>query len=346
LAKLYRQENPILILDEPTTALNEEEVETLFSILNDLKKESSIIFISHRLEEVIKHSSRMIILKDGELVKEIESQNAKISDVENLMVGYGFSDERYHESEQSKIQETVMLEIKDLEIENKFKPISFSLRKGEIIGLIGLVGSGKEDVCKCLFGLSTANSGEIRVNGERASIKSPQDAINAGIGYIPMDRRNDGLALDMNVMDNINLLVLKNLKKGLFLNSRLERENAQQWVKETKIKTSSLRMRAANLSGGNQQKVILSKWLSSNLRILIADHITRGIDIGAKGEIYELLHKLSNAGISIIIMCDTLEEDIGLSHRLILMKDGNYVREVACPKGNKPAPVDIIKLII
>lgn len=346
LSRLYGADNPVLILDEPTTVLLEEEANTLFSILNGIKKEASIIFISHRLEEVIRNTDRIIILKDGAFVKEMRSSDANIPDVENLMVGHGCSDDRYHESDQNEDNGAVLLEVIDLEVENKFKPISFSLRAGEIIGLVGLIGSGKEDICRCLAGLEKSTGGEVSVEGRRVHIKSPKDAINAGIGYIPVDRRNDGLALDLNVEQNINLLVLKKFKKRLLLKRRLERENASHWIRENNIKTPSQKSRTANLSGGNQQKVVLSKWLSSDVKVLIVDHPTRGIDVGAKEEIYKRLRTLSSSGMGLIIMCDTLEEDIGLSHRLVILKDGEFVKEATCPKEAKPEPLDIIGAIV
>ncbi|WP_455383125.1 sugar ABC transporter ATP-binding protein [Salinispira pacifica] len=346
LLRRYGQENPILILDEPTTVLLREEVETLFKILTELKKSASIIFISHRLEEVIENTDRIVVLKDGEFVTEMESSKAEMAHVESLLVGHGFSDDRYHESAQSDPGGDVVLEVDQLAREGKFEPISFSLKRGEVLSLVGLIGSGKEEVCRCLAGLTPADGGEIRVNGRRVGIRSPKDAIRAGIGYIPVDRRSDGLALDLNVEENINLLVLKKYQTGPFSDLRREHENASFWVKENNIKTPSLRTRTANLSGGNQQKVVLSKWLSSSVKVLIVDHPTRGIDVGAKDEIYRRLRALADEGMSIIVMCDTLEEDIGLAHRMIIMKDGSLVREIPCPRSEKPRPVDVIGYIV
>jgi len=346
LLRQYGQENPILILDEPTTVLLREEVQTLFEILTELKKSASIVFISHRLEEVIENTDRIVILKDGEFVKEMPSHEADMARVEGLLVGHGFSDDRYHESDQNEPADEIMLEVKDLVHEGQFAPISFTLRRGEVLSLVGLIGSGKEEVCRCLSGLAPADGGTVAVQGKRAFIRTPKDAIRAGIGYIPVDRRSDGLALDLNVEENINLLVLKKYQTGPFSNLKSEHQNAKFWVKENNIKTPSLRTRTANLSGGNQQKVVLSKWLSSSVKVLIVDHPTRGIDVGAKDEIYRRLRSLSDEGMSIIVMCDTLEEDIGLSHRMIIMKDGAFVREVPCPRSEKPRPVDIIGYVV
>lgn len=346
LSELYNQENPVLILDEPTTVLLEEEVDTLFSILQDLKKTASIVFISHRLEEVIQNTDRLLILKDGEVVTELPASEASTSKVEQFMVGHGFTDDRYHESEQREPADEILLNVEKLEMERKFLPMSFSLRKGEIVSLVGLIGSGKEEICRCLAGIDRADGGTISVLGQRQVIRSPKDAIKAGIGYLPVDRRSDGLALDMNVEENINLLILPELKKGPLLSSGKEKRNASFWVEENNIKTPSTRTKTANLSGGNQQKVVLSKWLSSHVKILIVDHPTRGIDVGAKEEIYKKLRALAEEGMGIIIMCDTLEEDIGLSNRMIIMKDGSFVKEIECPKENKPEPLNVIGSIV
>ena len=346
LSEFYNQENPLLILDEPTTVLIEEEVETLFAILQEIKRSASIIFISHRLEEVIQNTERLVILKDGQLVSEMSTSDADTEKVERLMVGHGFTDDRYLETDQTEIDDTVLLEVHDLTLEDKFEPISFTVRKGEIISLVGLLGSGKEEVCQCLAGIIPADGGTISVQGKRAHIRSPKDAITAGIGYLPVDRRTDGLALDMDVEENINLLVLPELRKGPLLSSGLENENARRWVEQNNIKTPSFHTKTANLSGGNQQKVVLAKWLSSHVRVLIVDHPTRGIDVGAKEEIYRKLRALSRDGMGIIIMCDTLEEDIGLAHRLVIMKDGKFVEEVPCPKEDKPEPLNIIGSIV
>ena len=175
---------------------------------------------------------------------------------------------------------------------------------------------------------------------------SPKDAIAAGIGCVPIDRRNEGLATSLDVASNINLLVLRRLSGGPLLSPRRERQNAGRWVEECLIKTPSLQTLCANLSGGNQQKVVIAKWLAAEVRVLILDHPTRGIDVGAKDEIYRRIRELAASGISLIIMCDTLEEDIGLAHRLVIMKDGRIVREVDCPRGAKPSPLDVIDDIV
>lgn len=346
LCRMYGKENPVLILDEPTTVLLEKEVDTLFRILNEIKKEATIILISHRLEEVIENSDRIVVLKDGDYVTEMPGGEADIPTIEQLMVGRDLADEHYRESEQTRGEEDTCLSVRALGLKGKFEPISFDVRKGEIVSLVGLIGSGKEELCHCITGVETADEGEIRMDGKPVRISNPNDSIQNKIGYIPIDRRKEGLATDMDVSENINLLVLDRFKKGGLLNPSGERKNASYWAGETRVKTPSLKQKCGNLSGGNQQKVVLSKWLTADSRLLILEHPTRGIDVGAKDEIYHHIRELARSGKSMLIMCDTLEEDIGLCNRMIIMKDGRFVRELDCPKESKPTPADIISSIV
>jgi len=227
-----------------------------------------------------------------------------------------------------------------------FEPISFTVGEGEIVSLIGLVGSGKEEVCRCIAGLEKADTGSISLGGRKLPMGSPDAAVRAGIGHIPIDRRSEGLALMMSVAENVNLLVLDRLKRAGLLSPGQERKNAQHWVLECQIKTPSISTMCANLSGGNQQKTVISKWLSSQVRLLILDHPTRGIDVGAKDEIYRRIRELAASGVSLIMMCDTLEEDIGLCNRMLVMKDGKFVKELPCPRESKPSPLDVIGYVV
>lgn len=342
----YGVKNPIMILDEPTTILRENEVSALFEILREIKSSASIILISHRLEEVIENSDRIVVFKDGKYVAELESKTADIHKIEELMVGRGMVGNHYCENEQREPAKNERLRLDGVMVNGMAAPVSFSLREGEIISLVGLIGSGKEELCKGVLGIIPVNQGKIFVEGREASIGSPGDAIHYGIGHVPIDRRNEGLALDFSVKDNINMLILGKLKTAGFINIVRERLNANSWVKECRIKTPSIYAKTSNLSGGNQQKVVISKWLSSGVKILILDHPTRGIDVGAKEEIYKRIRSLAESGMSLIVMCDTLEEDIGLCNRMLIMKDGKLVRELDCPKENKPTPQDIIGSIV
>ncbi len=346
LSRLYGQENPVLILDEPTTVLADSERETLFEILRELKGRASIVFISHRIQEVLENCDRIVILKDGKNVTEMAAAEALLLKVEQLMVGHSFSVDRFHQEGESKQAEKEILRVENLSKAGFFQPLSFTVREGEIVSLIGLVGSGKEAVCACIAGLERADTGAVYLDGRKLPGGSPGAAVRAGIGHIPIDRRNDGLALMLGVAENVNLLVLNRLKTAGFLSPAREKSNAQHWVTECQIKTPSLGTLCANLSGGNQQKTVISKWLSSRVRLLILDHPTRGVDVGAKDEIYKLIRKLALEGIGMLIMCDTLEEDIGLANRMLVMKDGRLVKELSGSAGQKPGPQEIIALIV
>ncbi len=346
LLRFYGAENPVMILDEPTTVLQEKEVATLFETLHEIKSSASIILISHRLEEVIENSDRIVVFKDGRYVTQMPSSEADIHKIEELMVGRGMMGNHYVEDKQRDPLPRDRLTLKNVYKKGAFEPLSLSLREGEIISLVGLIGSGKEELCKCILGITAFDGGTMAVEGKEVSVHSPVDAIRLGIGHIPIDRRRDGLALEYSVKDNINMLVLDRLKQGGLIRNAKEKENALHWVKDCLIKTPTINAKVGNLSGGNQQKVVISKWLTSGVNILVMDHPTRGIDVGAKEEIYKRIRILADAGMSLILMCDTLEEDIGLGNRIVIMKDGKVTREVDCPKDKKPTPQDVIEAIV
>jgi ribose transport system ATP-binding protein len=346
LSRLYGRDNPVLILDEPTAVLGDKERETLFAIMRELKKRASVVFISHRLQELIENCDRICVLKDGKNVTEMSASDARAVRIEQLMVGHSFAADRFHVDQQGSRGEGEVLKVENLSRVGLFEPISFTVGKGEIVSLIGLVGSGKEEVCKCIAGLEKADTGSISLDGKKLPLGSPRSAVLAGVGHVPIDRRSEGLALMMSVAENVNLLVLNRLKTAGLLSPAQARKNARHWVSECQIKTPSISAMCANLSGGNQQKIVISKWLSSQVRLLVLDHPTRGVDVGAKDEIYKLMRRLAKQGIGMIVMCDTLEEDIGLSDRLLVMKDGRLVQEVDSAPQKKPSPASILSLVL
>jgi ribose transport system ATP-binding protein len=346
LSRLYGQKNPVLILDEPTTVLTDQERETLFTILHEITAQASIILISHRLQEIVENSDRIVILKDGKNVTEFSSKHANIPEIENLMVGHTFSEDRYRANEQIEAGTQVVLKVENLSREGKFQPIDFVVNAGEILSLVGLVGSGKEELCRCITGLDKPDTGSVTISGKRLTPGFPSEAVRLGIGHVPIDRRSDGLALGMSIAQNVNLLVLEALKTGGLVNPLREKQNALKWIDECRIKCPSPATLCGTLSGGNQQKAVIAKWLTSQVRLLVLDHPTRGVDVGAKAEIYRLIRKLADEGLGMIIMCDTLEEDIGLCSRMLIMKDGRLVREINCPSFQKPTPAEIISSIV
>lgn len=346
LSNIYHIENPLLILDEPTTVLTSKEIEKLFNILREIKNKASIIFISHRIEEIFELSDRIVVFKNGKNVANMKAGETNIHQVESLMIGRKLSKEYYNESEQNEPKDEVLLKVDGLEKKGSFRPISFLVKKGEILSLVGVVGSGKEDICKCIFGMMKPDNGIISIEGKEVKINNPKDAVKAGIGYIPINRREEGLALQMDVMSNITLVMLKKVIRNGLINSQVEKEEALYWIKKCSILTPSSKTLCKNLSGGNQQKVVLSKWLAAKVKIMILNHPTRGVDVGAKEEFYKMIRLLALEGMSILLMSDRLEEDIGLCNRMIIMKDGNITKEMACPVNNKPTPVDIISYIV
>ena len=327
LVRLYNQRNPILILDEPTTVLTDTERQTLFPILRKIKRQASIVLISHRLQEIVENSDRIVILKDGKNVTELVRDQANIPDIEQMMVGRTFAADRYRENEQVEPQDELLLRVQNLCKRGEFEPIDFSVRRGEIISIVGLVGSGKEAVCRCITGLEKPDSGSISLGGKKLAWGSPSESVRSGIGHIPIDRRSEGLALGMGVAENVNLLVLDRFKVAGLISPAREKRNAVRWIEECRIKSPSVSAMCANLSGGNQQKTVIAKWFSSQVRFLVLAHPTRGVDVGAKEDIYRLIRKLTQNGIGMIIIrplrrgpyvihfgcvCRFIEDDRGL----------------------------------
>jgi ribose transport system ATP-binding protein len=326
--------------------LTDEERNTLFSIASELKSQASIILISHRLQEIVETSDRIVIMKDGKWVTDLEAKQAGIPEIEQMMVGHAFAADRFREDEQIPAGDQVLLALENVSKRGAFEPLNFEVRQGEIVSLVGLVGSGKEAVCRCIAGLEKPDTGSIKLAGKRLTPGSPADAVRTGIGYVPIDRRSDGLALGMTIAENVNLLVLERLKVAGFISPQREKKNALRWIQDCRIKAPSPSTMCVNLSGGNQQKTVIAKWLTSKINLLVLDHPTRGVDVGAKDEIYRLIRQLARTGVGMIIMCDTLEEDIGLCSRMLIMKDGRLVNEVNCPPYRKPGPSDIISSIV
>jgi ribose transport system ATP-binding protein len=298
------------------------------------------------LQEVLENCDRLHVLKDGHNVGQMPAAGMQVAEIETLLVGSEFSGDRFRENAQDAPAKEMVFKAENIGLRGHFEPLSFELRAGEIISLVGLVGSGKEDLCACITGVQAYDQGSLTVGDTRPAKGSPQAAVRAGIGHVPVERREEGLALNMSVADNINHLVLDRLKIGGLINRRKERQNARDWVAECLVKAPSIDVACSGLSGGNQQKIILSKWLSSDVKVLILDHPTRGIDIGAKDEVYRLIRKFAKAGIAMIIMCDTLEEDIGLANKVLVMNERRLVTTLDASPGHKPTPKDLIKLIV
>ncbi len=336
----------IILLDEPTSVLEQSEIDLLFSIIRDLKKRASIVFISHRLDEVLEISDRVYVLRDGKLVQEIAAAEAKVHDLHQSMVGRQLDHEYYREPRQRLSGDHVAIEVRNLSLEGAFDDVSFQLREGEVLGIAGVVGSGREPLVRCLAGLAEADLGEIAVNNQPVQLRKTHQAVGHGIGFVPSERRVEGVVAALNVAENMSLAARHQFTRGGIIDFAAENKIASSWVKRLSIKTPSLATMAGNLSGGNQQKVVLAKWRIANSAVMILDHPTRGIDVGAKEEVYELIRDMADAGLSILLLADTLEEVIGLSSRILVMKDGRISASFDAPVGGKPSQVDLIKAMV
>jgi ribose transport system ATP-binding protein len=334
---------PIVILDEPTTVLDGNEIDLLFLRLHKLKERAAIIFVSHHLEEVLKITDRIYVFKDGKNAGELITRETDVNEIHRLMVGRELRGEYYRQGKQIKPEEDVVIKVENLTKSGKYKDVSFDLHKGEIISFAGVLGSGREDVCRALAGLDRADGGKISINGSKLEIDSPSAAIKAGIGYVPQDRGVEGLVLYLSIGPNITLPDLSNITHRGFLSPKSERRLAEHWIERMSIKAPGPNALCLNLSGGNQQKVVLSKWLATKVKVFILDHPTRGVDVGAKEEVYELIRELAKQGIAFLLIADTLEETIGLSNMIFTMKDGEITNRIEAPADNKPLPIDLIQ---
>jgi ribose transport system ATP-binding protein len=342
LAERSRQ-TPIIVFDEPTTVGSEEDIARLFETIRGLKDGGAcIIFISHRLEEVLDISDYVYVLKDGLLVKSMPAADTNLNQLHHLMVGRERNEEYYREFEQIDAREDAVLSLRNCG-NGAFQDVSFDLHRGEILGLCGVLGSGRDELCRALAGIAPISRGEIRVNGKPASIETPQDAKKLGIGYAPVDRRTEGLIQYFDVASNITLANPGLITSHGWLSGRKEKGVARGWIDRLRIKTPSSRVMAMNLSGGNQQKVVLAKWLAAQVDVLIMDHPTRGIDVGAKEEVYALMRELAREGLAILLTSDALAETIALSNRVVVMRDGQIQKVFETPPGDKPEEYLIVE---
>ncbi|KLU63141.1 ribose import ATP-binding protein RbsA [Peptococcaceae bacterium CEB3] len=327
IAKAISFEANILVLDEPTAALTISETEELFNMMNELRaKGVSIIYISHRLEEIEVMADRVTVMRDGQYVGTLVMKDATLDQIIKMMVGRTIYEEPKTKSH-VKPDAPVVLETKNLS-SPLVKDVSFLLRQGEILGFAGLIGAGRTEVARLVIGADRRFRGDIFVSGRQVNIKCPKDAVSHGIGYLSEDRKRYGLALGLSVTDNAMLASLDDYASSGFINQRKCEQETYKYIKSIDIKTPSSRQIIRNLSGGNQQKVVIAKWLIKNCDILIFDEPTRGIDIGAKSEIYKLMNDLVNRGRSIIMISSELPELLRMSDRIIVMCEGAKTKEL------------------
>lgn len=325
IGRAIHKKAKILIMDEPTSALNEKEIDTIFKIIMALKKEGiSVIFISHKISEILMITDRVAVLRDGAMEGIVNTSDTNNDELIKMMIGRNLGE--MYPKRDIKIGDTV-LEVKNFSFKNIFRDISFQLKKGEILCLYGLLGSGRSQLVRAIYGAFPKENGTLKINEEKVDIRNPVDSIKYFMGMVPSDRKNEGAALLMDVKGNITLANINSLGNGAFLNSRIEKEKAKKWIDSLNIKTPSAETLLESLSGGNQQKVILARWLESGSKILILDEPTIGIDVGSKVEIYKLMEDLCEQGVSIIMISSELQEVLGISDRIIVMYEGNITGE-------------------
>ena len=328
IAKAVSQECKLLILDEPTAALTQPEVEELFKIMNDLRQKGiGMIYISHRMDEINRISDRVTVMRDGEYIGTVNTDETTKDEIVHMMVGRAIFSEK---KEKSNVPPNapIALEVKNLNRGKDVKNVSFRLRKGEILGFAGLMGAGRTEVVRAIYGADIKDSGEIYVNGRQVDIRTPEDAVNCGICYLSEDRKHYGLLLDKSVAENSVLASLNNYVKGGFIDDAQIDRDSQKMKETLRTKATSVKQKLKNLSGGNQQKVIIARWLLKDSDIFIFDEPTRGIDVGAKSEIYDLMENLVKKGKAIIMISSELAEIQRLSDRVIVMCEGNITAEL------------------
>jgi ribose transport system ATP-binding protein len=324
IAKALSEDAKIIIMDEPTSALGEEEVSLLFQIIRSLKAQNlAVIFITHRLEEVFRIANRIIVLRDGKRVGGMPVREATIQKVVSMMVGRELDRHAVHRTRHGEGNgRKAVLEVRHLSQKGVLQDISFDLRRGEILGVAGLIGSGRTELARAIFGADPIDAGEIRIDGRAVNVRSPSSAVQAGLALVPENRQQQGLVLIHSIQNNIALPALDAVSRHGIVRTGDMRLLVEKFIRKLRIRTPSPLQRVINLSGGNQQKVVLAKWLAMTPKVLIMDEPTRGIDVGAKAEIYAIMDDLSQQGVGIIMISSELPEVLTMSDRILTMREG------------------------
>jgi len=336
IAKALSLDASVLIMDEPTAALTDTEIEELFRIIRALREQGKgIVHISHRLEELREISDRVTVMRDGRHVNTVEIEAVSIDEIISMMVGRTIFEEAPHVPE-GLDQQDVVLEVRGLSRGRAVQDVSFQLRRGEILGVSGLVGAGRTEMARLIFGADKKDAGEILVNGEPEEINNPAEAVGMGIAYLSEDRKRHGLTLGLDLETNIALASFQKFLKSLGrVDTGKTKTAAEERVEALDIRTPGIKQKARNLSGGNQQKVVIAKWLTAEMDVLIFDEPTRGIDVGAKQEIYHLLNELAGEGKSILMISSELPEILRMSHRIIVMCEGRITGELTAVEADQ-----------
>jgi ribose transport system ATP-binding protein len=326
IARAVARSERLVIMDEPTSSLSAKEVDDLFGIVRQLKsRQTAVIFVTHRLEELAEIADRVTVLRDGETVHEGPMPREDFRGVIQAMVGRELKD--FYPRRAAKLGE-VALEVRNLARGRDFREINFTVRQGEIVGMAGLIGAGRTEVAEAIFGAAPPEHGRILIEGEEVRLHSPQQAIRHGLALITEDRKRTGLALNLSIAQNVTLADLTALIRAGRLDLKKEERVARDFVDRLRIRTSSITQRVGRLSGGNQQKVVLAKWLFRQARIFIFDEPTRGVDVGAKSEIYRLMNRLAESGAAILMISSELTEILGMTDRVLVMRAGRLAKEL------------------
>jgi rhamnose transport system ATP-binding protein len=335
IAKALSMDARVVVMDEPTAALSSRETDRLFGIIRDLRRRGvAVLFVSHRLEEVFALSDTITVLRDGAHVITASAAELDTTALIRHMVGRDLGE--LFPKEAAEIGEP-LLEVRGLTREGVFRDVSFAVRRGEIVGLAGLVGAGRSEVARALFGIDAIDAGEVLLDGEPVRISSPRAAMRAGLAFVPEDRQHQGLVLEMAIEDNATLPFLRRLARFGVMNRRREREVAEEFTTRLRVKATSLELPAGSLSGGNQQKVVIAKWLATDPQILILDEPTRGIDIGTKAEVHRIISGLAAQGLAILLISSELPEVLAMSDRVLVMHEGRLTGEFARDEASQEA---------
>lgn len=333
IAKSLMTNAQVIIMDEPTAALTEREIEVLFEIIRTLTaKGVAIVYISHRMEEIFKISDRITVMRDGISVATTLTEETTNDEVVRRMVGRDLED--YYPEKHSAIGE-VVFEVKNLSQKDRFRDISFQVRAGEILGFSGLMGAGRTEIMRSIYGVDDHEAGEIYLEGEKITITDPHMAIRQGIGFLTEDRKNEGLILDYSLRDNISLPSIDGFSKRGIIDGKAEKDFSVMLMDRLNVKAESDLDKASSLSGGNQQKVVLAKWIGIGSKVLILDEPTRGVDVGAKREIYQLMNELADRGVAIIMVSSDLPEILGVSDRVMVIHEGNIAGELTAAEATE-----------
>jgi ribose transport system ATP-binding protein len=325
IARATSRQSRIIVMDEPSATLTEHELQNLFGLIRQLKSEGvAIIYVSHRLEEIFQVCDRVTVLRDGHRIATADVSSTTREEIIRWMVGRELRP--LIPKETTEMREPALV-VRKLRREGVLHDITLTLRRGEVLGIAGLVGAGRTELARAIFGADPVDGGEIELYGKPVRIRSPEEAIRHGIGLVTEDRKAHGLVLGMSVRENITLANLSAVSAYGFIQTTCEREVARKYVNELSIKTPTIEQTVQNLSGGNQQKIVLAKWLFTNSKVLIFDEPTRGIDVGAKMEIYQLIHALSRRGVAIMMISSELPEILAMSDRILVMHEGRIVGE-------------------